>query len=109
MKRWIQIDGELLEVSDDYQPEQQAKHYVVGDRHYDGLRSPIDGADISTRAKHRRYMKENNLSTMDDWKDEWSNAEKKRNNIQKGIDPARREAIARALAQELDQRKRKKK
>lgn len=54
-----------------------ARLNVLGDRHYDGLRAP-DGTDISTRTKHREYMKRNNLTTMDDFQGSWAKAEKER-------------------------------
>lgn len=50
---------------------------LAGDRHYDGLRAP-DGTDISTREKHRAYMKANNLTTMDDYTESWAKARKER-------------------------------
>ena len=46
---------------------------LAGDRHYDGLRAP-DGADISTRSKHQAYMKANNLTIADDYKETWAKA-----------------------------------
>jgi hypothetical protein len=48
-----------------------------GDRHYDGLRAS-DGTDISTRTKHREYMKRNGLTIADDFKGEWAKAERER-------------------------------
>lgn len=50
---------------------------LAGDRHYDGLAAP-DGTDISTRTKHREYMKRNGLTVADDYKGEWAKAEKDR-------------------------------
>ena len=48
---------------------------LAGDRHYDGLRAS-DGTDISTRSKHQAYMKANNLTIADDFKDVWAKARK---------------------------------
>jgi hypothetical protein len=70
---------------------------LAGDRHYDGLRTP-DGTDVSTRTKHRDYMKRNNLTMADDFKGEWRAAAQARADIRDGTDPARREDVARALA-----------
>lgn len=50
---------------------------LAGDRYYDGLRAP-DGSDISSRTKHREYMKRNGLTVADDYKGEWARAEKER-------------------------------
>jgi hypothetical protein len=43
---------------------------LAGDRHYDGMVAP-DGTDISSRTKHREYMKRNGLTTADDYKETW--------------------------------------
>lgn len=48
-----------------------------GDSHYDGLRA-TDGSDISSRTKHREYMKRHGLTTADDYKEAWAKAEKAR-------------------------------
>ena len=50
---------------------------LAGDRHYDGLRAQ-DGTDISSRSKHREYMKRHGLTTADDYKDSWAKAERQR-------------------------------
>lgn len=61
-----------------------ARDYALaGDRHYDGLRAS-DGTDISTRSKHRAYMKQHNLTTIDDFKQEFSKAEKWRKSFAAG-------------------------
>lgn len=98
-RRWIYINGEAIEITDGYVPPEShdAKNFVVGDRHYDGLRSPKDGADISTRVKHREYMIRHGLTTTDDYKGEWANAAKKRADFFAGKDPSRGRDIARAV------------
>jgi hypothetical protein len=72
---------------------------LAGDRSYDGLRAP-DGSDISSRSKHREYMRRTGLTTADDFKDTWAQAEQKRNEYRTtGRGGAvTREDIARALA-----------
>lgn len=50
---------------------------LAGDRHYDGQRT-LDGVDISTRTKHRQYMKERGLTTADDYTQTWAKAQKER-------------------------------
>lgn len=68
----------------------------TNDRIYEGLRAP-DGTDISTRTKHRAYMKERNLTTMDDFKDTWKKAALERKDTFEGVDPSRRSDIAEAI------------
>jgi hypothetical protein len=56
---------------------------LAGDRHYDGLRAQ-DGTDISTRTKHRDYMKSRGLAMADDFKGTWAAAEKERQALRDG-------------------------
>ena len=108
-RRWIQIPGQgLVEVTPGYEaPSRDAKNNALaGDRHYDGLVAP-DGTDISSRTKHREYMRANGLTTADDFKDTWARAERQRDAYRtKGIGGAvSRDDIGRAIYQ-LEQRKR---
>ena len=96
-RRWIYRGSEVIEVTADYVPPNEARNTIVGDSHYDGLRSPIDGADISTRSKHRDYMKRHDLTTVDDFKDTWADAAKQRERAMQGEDPTRVRDIVRAV------------
>ena len=98
-KRWIYPkDGEPFEVGEDYvQPiDKTAGDSVLwNDRAYQDMLDPR----FQSRAQHRAYMKANNLTTADDFKGEWSKAAKQHEDFFKGVDPQRREQIARALQQ----------
>ena len=76
---------------------------LAGDRHYDGMQAP-DGSDISSRTKHREYMKRNNLTTVDDFKGTWAAAEKQRDQYRtgKGGGAITRDDIARTWHQMTD-------
>lgn len=56
---------------------------LAGDRHYDGLRS-TDGADISTRSKHREYMKSKGITMASDYKETWKKEAEKRDAFYSG-------------------------
>jgi hypothetical protein len=56
---------------------------LAGDRHYDGMRA-TDGTDISTRTKHRDYMKRNGLTMTDDFKQTWKAAAEERTALRNG-------------------------
>lgn len=56
---------------------------LAGDRHYDGLRA-TDGADISSRTKHRNYMKSKGLTVAGDYKETWAKAQKERDALRTG-------------------------
>lgn len=70
------------------------------DSHYDGLRA-TDGTDISSRRRHREYMRLNGLTTADDFKSSWERSFQERMNIRQGHfdTKQRRETILRALHQ----------
>lgn len=81
MKRrfvWSSADDCLVEVGLDYeQPTRDSDSALWNDRSYEGLKA-TDGTDISSRAKHREYMRRNNLTTADDFTQTWAKAAKER-------------------------------
>lgn len=100
-RRWIQDrkTGELIEVTADYQPELRTDSGALwGDSSYDGLKAP-DGTDISSRTKHRDYMKANGLTTMDDFKDTWAQAKVSRERYMTEGGSFKRADIERAIHQ----------
>lgn len=101
--------GELIP-KDQYVPkrvrELNPHHLIIGDRYYDGLRA-TDGTDISTRTKHREYMKANNLTTIDDFEPQWKREAEKRDRYyrgERGTGAITRDDVGRAIAQ-LESRK----
>jgi hypothetical protein len=91
---------EFHEVSSDYVPDVgNTDSALWGDRHYAGMRTS-DGTDISTRSKHREYMKRHGLTTIDDFgADHWQRHAAQREAVARGVDPNRKHDIARAIAQ----------
>jgi putative FmdB family regulatory protein len=71
---------------------------LAGDRAYAGLRT-LDGVDVSTRSKHRAYMKERGLTTADDYRGEWKRAAEARAQAEAGIDASRKADIDKAIEQ----------
>lgn len=69
---------------------------LASERHYDGLRA-TDGTDISTRAKHREYMRANNLTTADDFSQTWKRQAQERAAVMSGQDATRHNDIAHAI------------
>jgi hypothetical protein len=51
-------------------PATAGAYALAGDRHYENMRA-TDGTDISSRSKHRQYMKANGLTTADDFSKTW--------------------------------------
>jgi hypothetical protein len=100
-RRWIQdrITGELIEVTPDHQAELRTDSGALwGDRSYDGLRA-TDGTDISSRTKHREYMKANGLATMDDFKNTWAKAQEQRDHYRQNGGTFSRRDVERAIHQ----------
>lgn len=88
--------GEQMERHISVVPGIALGHALSGDRHYDGMRAQ-DGTDISTRAKHRAYMKERNLTTVDDFAGTWKKEAQDRAARMEGSDPTRRADLAEAI------------
>ena len=100
---------EMVEVSVTYEAPARADGALWNDKHYEGLKA-TDGTDISSRTKHREYMKRNGLTTADDFKDTWAKAGQKRAEYYqgKGGGAVTRDDIGRAIHQlENAPRKRK--
>lgn len=105
-RRYIQDPKthELIEVTSDYAaPTRNDSGALWGDRHYDGLRA-TDGTDISSRKKHREYMKANNLTTVDDFKETWAQAQKERERYYTQGGSIKRADIERAMYQVMNRR-----
>jgi hypothetical protein len=99
-KRYIQSKFppyDLVEVTQDFLPATRTDSGALwGDRHYDGMRAP-DGTDISTRTKHREYMRATGLTTTDDFKDTWAKAKQEREQLYSQGGTFRRQDIERAI------------
>lgn len=110
-RKWI-YDPELkemVEVTGGYQVARRGdalNHLggLWGDRHYDGLKA-TDGADISSRRKHREYMKRHGLTTADDFGGEWDRAKKARENYYQQGGTIRRQDIESAIHRLSNKRK----
>lgn len=96
-KRWIYRDGEAIEVGADYVPVSRDGAAAAGilwnDRAYQDMQDPR----FNSRSQHREYMKLNNLTTVDDFKQAWRGTEKARIDTRNGVDPGRRQNIGEAI------------
>ena len=57
-KRYIQIDGRLVEVSTNYQTEPKCDIHFMPD--IQPYRSMIDGTMITSRSQHREHLRQHN-------------------------------------------------
>jgi len=78
-------------------PAMALTNALASERHYDGLRAQ-DGTPIDTRAKHRAYMRERGLTTIDDFKQTWAKEAEARTARLAGEDPSRAADVAQAIA-----------
>jgi len=103
--RYDPESGEMIETT---APSQQHSAASAGalwnDRHYHGLRA-TDGTDISSRRKHREYMKRNGLTTADDFNSSWARAKQEREHYMRQGGSVRKQDIVQAIEQ-LSQRNR---
>ena len=83
-RKWVYDEElrEMVEVTPGYTPKRRDEALnhlggLWGDRHYDGMRA-TDGEDISSRKKHREYMKRKGVTTADDFKESWAKAREAR-------------------------------
>lgn len=101
-RRYVQMKEppyDLIEVTEDHHaPMRTDSGALWGDRSYDGLRA-TDGTDISSRSKHREYMKANGLATVDDFKDSWAKAQEQRDNYRTNGGTFSRRDVERAIHQ----------
>lgn len=93
-RRFIQINGELIEVGPGYRAPIRTNTDAVlwNDRSYQGVDSRF-----SSRTTHREYMKRHGLTTVDDFKGTFASAEKSRAEFFSGKDASRRADIAKAM------------
>lgn len=78
-------------------PAMAINNALASERHYEGLRAP-DGTPIDTRAKHREYMRINNLTTVDDYAQTWRKDAEARAARLAGEDPTRVRDVVNAVA-----------
>lgn len=98
-RRWVQINGELVEVPLDYVQDIRptTDRVLWNDRLYQD-----DGDErYVSRTQHRNYMRQNDLTTADDYRDQWRREEFRRVDYRsgKGHDPTRREHLLKAIHQ----------
>jgi uncharacterized protein (UPF0262 family) len=99
MRRTYIYDKQLKKIVEITPRIQTIKNNImVSDSHYDGLRA-TDGTDISTRKKHRDYMKRHGLTTADDYKDSWSKKKIERENYYQKGGTITRDHICRVIHQ----------
>lgn len=58
-RRFVQINGELVEVGEDYIPEPRAEFHVMGD--IQPYRSMVDGTLITSRSRHREHLRDHGV------------------------------------------------
>ena len=74
---WDEKEQKLVEIGDDWRPTFRKECNSTEELVYGGMRA-TDGTPINTRAKHRKYMKEKNLTTVDDFVKTWPKELEKR-------------------------------
>ena len=95
-RRYVQINGELVEVPLDHVSAPRNHDALLwNDRSYQDVNDPR----FHSRTSHREYMKRTGLTTVDDFKSTFARAAEERAARARGEDASRRADIARALEQ----------
>lgn len=114
-RTFVYIDGIAYERGVDEVPQnpceirsQLGDGALWGDRHYDGMRT-TDGIAIDSRSKHREYMRRTGLTTADDFKGQWEQDRKVRDDMftTGGDHRARRDDVGRAVYEVMERNRRK--
>lgn len=102
---WDEAQMKLVRAEDYIPPERAVDAPIMVDRFYEGQVTP-DGVDIGSRRKHRQYMRDNGLTTSDDFTETWKKAAavRERSRTEGAPDSARREQVGRAMY-ELEKRR----
>ena len=104
--RYDEKADSLIEITNEDEPRRM-DHLLYGDSIYEGMQAS-DGTDISTRTKHREYMKKNGLTTMDDFKQTWADAARERAEFYTGKRGAVSKVDLAHAIQELESKNRRK-
>lgn len=99
-RRYIQdpVTLELVEVTESSSVASRVGDSALwGDRHYANTTGP-NGEDLSSRSKHRAFMKATGLTTTDDFSSDWSRAKESRENYQRNGGSISRGDVQRAIS-----------
>ena len=109
-RRWVYTQGGQplaapVEVSEDWANTGHEGGHKSEEEIF-GKLVATDGTDISTRKRHREYMKANGLTLADDYRASWTKAQAERDRAAKEgpSSKARRESIERAVHQLTNRR-----
>lgn len=97
---WSVEENRLVEVGGEWTDAPRRAQTPTEELTYGGMRA-TDGADISSRKKHREYMKHHNVALASDFKETWAKAGEERAKFYRGEsrDTKLREQIGRAMEQ----------
>ena len=101
-RRFIQLNGELVEVTPDYVPEPRAAYHVMGD--IAPYKSMVNGEWITSRSRHREHLRERGLSSNNEVGNDKSILNARPKPLQSP--PGLKEALIRA-ANQIEQRRRR--
>lgn len=98
---WDECHGSLIEVTDLYHAPPSPRVHLQTDGGFDGLRA-TDGTDISSRVKWNQYMRENNLTLANDFKETWAGAAKHREMYRHKYSPEESKRVDEAITRTLE-------
>lgn len=106
-RRFVQINGELVEVTPDYIPEPRADYHVMGD--IQPYKSMLDGREITSRSRHREHLKDHGCIEVGNEKLPLQpqgipdvNPERRKELIRAQVDAMRHDDVKRMIRRDLD-------
>lgn len=103
---WDAAQQKLVRPEEYHAPVRALDAPIMMDRFYENT-AATDGTDIGSRRKHREYMREHGLTTVDDYRQTFEQRAAQREAVKAGHVPSktRRETLERAMYQIDNRRK----
>ena len=105
-RRFVQLQGELVEVTPDYQPEPKADYHIMPD--IKPYQSMADGTMVGSRSTHREMLKRNGCIEVGDQAPTTAqprpdiNPQGRHELIRAQVDAMRHDDLKRMLKRDLD-------
>lgn len=105
--RWDEVTQSMVEVGAEWTDVERRAPVATEGLVYGNLGRSTDGVDISTRTRHREYMKASGTTVMSDFTESWAKAEQNRATYYAGKSPEHRRELKEAAGRALYEARRK--
>lgn len=105
--RWDEAMQAMVEVGAEWTDVERRAPVATEGLVYGNLGRTTDGADISTRRKHREYMRATGTTVMSDFDETWAKAKQDREAFYAGKSPEHRRELKEAAGRALYEARRR--